>query len=127
MKKLLKILKIGDVLLIICICLAIIISMFVLKRPIGKGDSVLILQDGKPVYNLSLSESRSINVKGPVGITRICIEKGQVWIADAPCPHKMCQRTGKISRAGSVIICVPNKILVEVKGDSKQDLDGVTQ
>jgi len=127
MKKFLKILKIGDVLLIICICLAIIISMFVLKRPIGQGDSVSILQDGKPVYNLSLSESRSIDVNGPLGITRIRIEKGQVWIADAPCPQKICQRIGKISRAGSVIICVPNKILVEVNGDSKQELDSVTQ
>jgi hypothetical protein len=127
MNKFLKILKIGDVLLIICICLAIIMSMFVLKRPIGQGASVSILQDGKPVYNLSLSESRSINVNGPLGITRIRIEKGQVWITDAPCPQKICQRIGKISRAGSVIICVPNKILVEVNGDSKQELDSVTQ
>lgn len=46
------------------------------------------------------------------------IEGGKVWVTDATCGDKTCEHTGKISRAGQSVVCLPNGIVVSVTGKS---------
>lgn len=50
------------------------------------------------------------------GLT-VCISDGEVWVANANCPDKTCEHTGKISRSGQSIVCLPNGVTVTISGE----------
>ncbi len=46
------------------------------------------------------------------------IKDGKVWVTDADCADRTCERTGKISRAGQRIVCLPHGVVVAINGES---------
>ena len=52
------------------------------------------------------------------GHLTLVIEDGYVYVKDADCPDKVCEHTGRISRSGEVIACLPSGIVITVSGDS---------
>ncbi len=112
---------IGDKLLIgLLICWSL--SALLPRR--GPGDWALIEADGKPLGRFPLKGEEDISAQGPLGITHIRIAGGRVWVVDSPCPHKLCVKMGKKVRAGEVIVCVPNRVIVRVEG--RRDFDSIT-
>ncbi len=71
-----------------------------------------------------LNGEREISAPGPLGKTHIKIAGGKVWVVDSPCPHKLCVKMGKRGRAGEVIVCVPNRVIVRVEG--RREFDTIT-
>lgn len=126
MRKIGETLKIGDYFLVGIHCLGILLSFFVFQVLPEQGRFATVSVDGKEIYRLSLSESREIVVHGPLGESVIHVENGSVWIVNAPCPQKICMRMGKIHRAGEIIVCIPNRILIRIEGEDNRDLDGIT-
>ena len=56
------------------------------------------------------------------------IKSGTAYISEASCPDKQCMKQGKISRAGEMLVCLPNRVVVKIV-DSKKDepvIDGVS-
>ncbi len=53
------------------------------------------------------------------------IDNGAVKMTSASCPGQDCLHTHEISRAGSVIICLPSQLELRLVSD-KSDIDGVT-
>ena len=53
----------------------------------------------------------------------ITVKDKTVWISYAGCPDKVCKNTGKISKKGQSIICVPEKMVVRIVGGG--DVDAV--
>ena len=43
------------------------------------------------------------------------IEDESIAVVDADCPDLVCVKTGKASKKGDVIACLPHKLLIEVK------------
>lgn len=76
-------------------------------------DSVTVRADGYE-RTFPLDEDRSVEL----GHLTVRIEDGYVWVEDADCADKTCERTGKISRAGQSIVCLPNGIVVTISGKS---------
>lgn len=57
---------------------------------------------------------------------RIVLSGGGVYIASADCPDRLCVKTGKITRPGEAIACVPNRVVVRLKrAGGKDAYDGV--
>lgn len=52
----------------------------------------------------------------------VVIENGSVRVINSTCADGICEKSGAITRAGQRIICLPNKTVVELIGES--DLDG---
>ncbi|MDU5363118.1 MAG: NusG domain II-containing protein, partial [Finegoldia magna] len=50
-----------------------------------------------------------------------------VSITESDCPDKLCMLKGKIDKPGDVIVCLPNKLVVEIKANkqNKDDIDVV--
>jgi len=124
--KLKNVLKTGDIILIVVLCVSIGLSFFLFRLLSVEGEVVSVSVNGKEVYRFPLSENRNFSVQGPLGVTLIRVKDGKVWVAKAPCPQKICMKMGKISRAGEVIVCIPNKIFIKIEGKAKQVLDGIT-
>ena len=110
-------LKLGDILLILIIVVGISVFSIHLYAKDREGKEVVIKGQGfEKVY--SLNSNQKIKVKGPLGYTVVKIVDGKAWIENSPCREKICMKMGKISRVGQQVICVPNKVLVEVKGQN---------
>lgn len=82
----------------------------------GQADTVLIRAGGKVFLEAPLSRDREIEVPGPLGQTRILIEKNRARVVADPSPRQYCVRQGWLSRAGEVAVCLPNEISVELRG-----------
>ncbi len=80
----------------------------------GNSDKVSVYSDGELWGEFSLAEDRVIDING----TNILkIEDGMAYMATATCPDKLCIKQGKIGAKGGVIICLPNRVSAEVKGE----------
>jgi len=73
-----------------------------------------------------IHEDRVINVEGPLGTTRVIIEDGEVWVEDSPCREKICIKMGRKKRVGEQIVCVPNRVIVEITGEN-ETVDAITR
>lgn len=63
-----------------------------------------------------------IRIETDLGINIVEIIDEKVGMYEADCPDKICYSPEYISRPGETIVCLPNRIVIEVKGE-KQDAD----
>lgn len=77
--------------------------------------SVCIEVDGEEFGTYSLAEDQIISI----GTFNTCeIKDGQISMIDASCPDHLCIKQGAIDSAGGMIVCLPNKVVIEgVKTD----------
>ena len=91
------------------------------------GSMVVVKINGDINYKGSLYQSKELVVDGyQGGSNRIVIQDGFVYMADADCPDKLCERMGKISKTGENIVCMPHRVVVEIVGDGSE-LDSVVK
>ncbi len=89
------------------ICIACLVSSFIFSD-IGK--TVTVTVDNKVVYKASLYTNNEIQLKHGT----VIIKNGYVYMDKADCDNQICVNTGKINKSGQQIVCLPNKILIEV-------------
>lgn len=89
----------------------------------GKGASVLITVDGEDFGTYSLGRDQTIEINE----TNVCeIRDGMIRMTDATCPDKLCIHQGAIDEKGGMIVCLPNKVVIQgVKEDSSGSDSGV--
>ena len=85
---------------------------------------------GKLYKTVSLSENGgedSFIVHTEYGFNKIEIKGDSIAIIDADCNDKLCLELGHITEPGKSIICLPHKLMVEIKGrtGSSSPLDSV--
>jgi hypothetical protein len=118
-------LKTGDWVLVIGLGLFTLVSWALLHQH-GSGDRALIYEDGNQIADIALNSDRTIQVRGPLGISVIEVRNGKIRMAASPCPQQICVRMGQISRAHSSIVCVPNRIIIQIPAHH-DSLDAITQ
>lgn len=83
--------------------------------------------DGKPYKKVPLNNhTEKIKVKTKLGTNIIDIANGKVHIEEADCPDKICIKDGFISKPGQILVCLPNKVVVQIIGqDNKDNADSI--
>ena len=75
---------------------------------------------GDKIYaTYSLAQNRTIDLQGPIGITRIVIADGKARFERSPCPNQYCVHQGWLSHKGQAAICLPNQVSLELLGGEK--------
>lgn len=115
-----------DIILIIVICMAAVILYFLTGHS-GGGDQVIITVDGKEYGTYSLTEEEEITIQNEYGYNKIVIEDGMVYIKDADCPDQYCVKQGKSNDQNKSLICLPHKLIVEVRSKKKNDIDMIAK
>ena len=124
-RSLFKVLKLADLILIVTIIISILVIAIELYGKNSTGKKVLIIgQDYRKEF--SLRNYKKVEVPGPLGNTVVVIKNNKAWVEYSPCREKICMKMGKINRVGQQIICVPNRILVEIEGKNG-DIDAVSR
>ena len=52
------------------------------------------------------------------------IDGDRARVVDSPCRDKLCVRAGWLERPGDVAVCLPQRVIVEIRGAAK-GVDGV--
>ena len=134
MKKLLKMVKPGDfiivALLIVLSFLPLAIFTYQNKASADKDTlHVVISADGEVVHEMELKNDHTREVYEYVddhGHENTIVREGQiVYMADANCIDLLCVQQGEITEVGETIVCLPNRVLVEITSDAASPDSGV--
>ena len=116
--------------LLIGIVLAAALLCWLIPRGLGifageEASQVRITVAGEEYGTYSLSEDQRIEIND----TNVCeIRDGEVHMTEAGCPDQLCIHQGSIHIQGETIVCLPNRVTVEITGnDTEEQLDGVVQ
>lgn len=115
-------------LIIGAIALLSLVALFFLHFLKQDGDMVEIYQDSVLIYSLPLDEDQTIRIPSENGgYNVVTIEQGKVWVSEASCSDQVCVRHGPTCETKDPIVCLPNKLVVQVSSSDKEPLDAVTQ
>jgi len=93
--------------------------------PAGTAGDTLLVRTGGSVFEILLEADGTYPVKGPLGEAVIMVRDGKAWLQNSPCPLKICEAMGPIREAGDIILCLPNRIHISVRG--KEEVDAVSR
>lgn len=93
---------------------------------------VIIRVDGDVYGEYPLNEDAEIMVGDKEGhYNMIVIESETVSMIESDCRDQICVHTAPITRQGQSIICLPNRVMVEVRllkeDESEVEIDGISQ
>ena len=97
------------------------IILFILILAAGLIVSFLPLAgDTYGIYDLNKDQTVEITQETEAGtITNLLIiENGQCRMEQASCHNQICVNHSPIDSRGEVIVCLPNRVVVEIVGDS---------
>ncbi len=110
---------------VLLIALVVLTAFTPRLLPAGLAGSSLTVRTPGGVVQVSLAEDAVYPVNGPLGEARLVVAGGRAHLENAPCPLKICEGMGPVERAGEVIVCLPNRISVQV--DGKGEVDAVSR
>lgn len=107
----------ADTMLIGALLLIGVALMLYIRISSRTGSMLQVRIDGQTVAQYPMDEDIDIILTGKDGGTnRLIISDGQAWFSEASCPDHLCIGMGRIDKAGQSIICLPNRVSVEVMG-----------
>lgn len=105
------------------------LGLLAIKPKGGSGSKYVEISSENKLYKripLTTTTNETILVKNGLGMDVVNISDGKVKIVEADCPDKICIKDGAISEPGQILVCLPNKVVVEVKGEQNSENDAVS-
>ncbi len=103
--------KKGDILVIASVLVLALASGLFFILGGSSGQRVIISQNNEELYSLSLNENKTVELSG----NTVEIKNGRVEIKNATCKDRLCVKHKAIENKGESIICLPNKVIVEIR------------
>lgn len=110
-RKLITVLDIFIILFIVALSLVLIVAF----SSSDKGAKALVTVDGQILGEYSLRTDLNKEIKTQYGKNTVIISNGECYVTDADCRDGICVSRGKISKVGESIVCLPHKLIVEIK------------
>lgn len=128
-----KNLKKLDIVIIGVLAVISILSLGALRLPSKEkfdGKNAVIYVNNKLYKTVPLKENKDaedIVIKTDNGKNIIQFSNGGVRILEANCPDQICVNDGFKSKPGEILVCLPNKIVIEIKGQKNNlEPDGMS-
>lgn len=111
--------------IVLVIAAFVIIYMNAIKK---NGDTVIVKINGEEYKELPLEEDATLEIKGVnEGVNILVIKDGHADIIEANCPDKLCVRQKRIHYDGESLVCLPNKVVIEIKSDTESGIDAISR
>ncbi len=119
----------GDKLLIVfVIVLALISTLFIKRQAFSSADKYVSIQvNGEEIKKIIFDYKiigTTIPIQTEFGYNLVEIGDERVRVIEADCPDKIDVKQGYISKIGETIVCLPNRMVIEIKGlDKDTEID----
>lgn len=105
----------NDIILIGVLLLVAAAGLFVFKLMNSEpGATVRVSADNQVYGEYPLTEDRVVEIPGHIGTCVLEITGGTAQMKSADCPNQICVHHASISNTGETIICLPNRVSVEI-------------
>ena len=116
--------KKNDVLLIGAILVLALIAILVISLTKADGSKVVITVDSEIYQTLDLNTDQTVTIEGNDGRLNVVeIKDGTVKMSQADCPDKLCVKNRNIHYNHETIVCLPNKVVLEIMDGEASELD----
>ena len=109
----------NDIILVAVLLALVALAALVLFLSRSAGDTVAVTVDGKLFGEYPLSEDRVVEIENGDGYNILVIKDGKARVSEASCPDGICSSHRPIAYGGESIICLPNKVVVEIRSSNK--------
>ena len=111
----------NDIILAVVLLLAAAASFLWWNFSRAEGASVSVLINGVETACYALNEDREVVIttgENNEFENIMVIRGGKVSVREANCPDSICVKTRSASKAGETIVCLPHKLVIEIKADT---------
>ena len=106
---------------VIAIVLLVLLSTSVILHnklgsnlPWARVAEASIFRDGELLFqHLRLDNDQEVVLSN--GAMIVEVKEGRIRVKESDCPRRVCLHTGWIQHPGETIVCVPNKIVIEIE------------
>lgn len=88
-----------------------------------KGGVAVVTVDGEVMAELALQDADRVRIPSEKGYNVIEVKDGQAFVAEADCRDQICVDHKHIEKTGETIVCLPHKLVVEIK-DAGEEAPG---
>ena len=115
----------SDIKLIICLVVIIGISFIIIYSHKDNNKKIAIVKHNNDVVlTIDLSINSEYLVKGDQGDVKIVVNDNRIKVEGENSPLHLCSKQGYISESYETIICLPNRISIEIENN---DVDSVVR
>ena len=115
------------VILFLLLGAAAVSAAFLLLRGRGEDRPVArITRDGVLLEEIDLTtvdQPYTLTFEDESGRNVVTVEQGRIRVSEADCPGRVCVNQGWISDGTVPIVCLPHRLMIEIKGGGGE-LDG---
>ncbi len=122
----------GDKILIVIVVIVSLLSLGFSKTSLNNyTDKYVSIQVNGKEYKKVIFDNSVIGKEIPIntefGYNLVQIGDGEVRVLEASCPDKIDVLQGTISKPGEMIVCLPNRLVIEIKGTNEErDIDHIS-
>ncbi len=114
-----------DKYLVVLIIIVSVLSMFYIKNmAINQGGKYLSIEvNGERYKTVTFSfdnKKRYLDIKTKYGYNKLEMINEKVRVLEADCPDKLDVKQGYIEDIGSMIVCLPNRLVIEIKAEQNE-------
>ena len=115
--------KKGDVIILVFLVVTIAVS-FLYVNCLSEGEKnlrVIIKVDGETEKEIKLTDNYNniIEINSKFGYNKIEIKGKTVKMLEADCEDLLCVFNNEISKPFQSLLCLPNRLIVYIEGDTK--------
>ena len=104
----------------------IFIGVFVLLmtrlKQTNESKMAYVYYDSNLVLTIDLSlEEKEYTIKGANGDVLISAGDGKIKVEEENSPYHLCSKQGYITSSYETIVCLPNKVVIEIKDNESLD------
>lgn len=94
----------------------------------GEGEMVVVTVNGEVYGTYPLDEEQQIEIIIDGVVSNVLsISDGKADMLEADCPDKLCVHQKAIAKRKETIVCLPNKVVVQVQGGEESEFDSVAK
>lgn len=122
-----KTLKKADIVLgIVIITIGLVMSIGLSIVQPSKGNIAAVYVNSKLYGTYSLNSDREITISRNYHKNKVTIKEGKISMTFSDCKNQDCIKMGGTDSPARRIICLPNRILIEVKGSDGKNIDAIS-
>ena len=120
--------KKGDIILIFCLVVIFSFSLILINKSfITTTDKYISVQvNGEEIKKITFSKEKKVYpIRTTFGINILEVSEDGIRVIEANCPDTLDVKFGRIDKVGQAIICIPNRLVIQIKSRQNNDLDVV--
>ena len=118
-----SVLRKADIALIVVLTTVAVVSMLAIVTLRASGGFIEIIQHGEVVAELELGRDTVHVVESGDMLNVVQIRGGSASMLEANCPDGYCLHHAPVMYSGQTIVCLPNRLIVQVRGARQGEHD----